>query len=139
MRLRTSSMIAVIALGGTLALSPLARSQDNSASRPEANQGAGARRGNMMQRINEHLSLTDEQKPKVEAALKEMRTKATELRKDTSLTPEERRAKMQPIREALNKKMKVILTSEQYEKWQKMSQRRPRTGRKSGSATSAQN
>lgn len=139
MKLRTSSMIAVIAVGGVLALSPLARSQDNSSARPAAKQDAASRRGNMMQRITERLSLTDDQKPKVEAALKEMRTKAAELRKDTSLTAADRQAKMKPIREELNKQMKTILTSDQYEKWQKMSQRGPRTGSKGSKAASAQN
>lgn len=132
-------MVAAIVMGSLLALNPLARAQDPPARKPAANQDAAGRRGNAMQRLTERLKLTDEQKPKVEAALKEMRTKAAELRKDTSLTPEERRTKMQPLREALNKQMKGILTPDQYEQWQKMSARNPRGGRKARRGSAAQN
>jgi Spy/CpxP family protein refolding chaperone len=41
------------------------------------------------------------------------------LREDTSLSQEDRRAKMKEIRDAMQAKIKEILTPEQYKKWEK--------------------
>ena len=65
----------------------------------------------------EELNLTADQKTKVEAALKAQR-EAIQGIKDA--TPEERRAKMQEGREGDGRKMKEILTAEQYTKWEKL-------------------
>ena len=39
---------------------------------------------------------------------------------DTSLTPEDRRAKMKALRDDTTTQMKAVLTPEQFDKWQKM-------------------
>jgi Spy/CpxP family protein refolding chaperone len=65
------------------------------------------------------LGLTDEQKPEVKAVLDDEQQKVSDLRQDTSLSLEDRRAKMQAIRRVTTAKMKGILTAEQFEKWQK--------------------
>jgi hypothetical protein len=51
------------------------------------------------------------------------------LREDTSLSQEDRRAKMRTIREEGDKKLKEILGAEKFEQWQKMREEQMRTMR----------
>ena len=84
--------------------------------------------------INEKLGdqkLSDEQKTKVEAAMK---AQAEALRGLRDATPEERREKAQAARKEFNGKMKEILTADQYAKWEKAREQRGpgREGRPGG-------
>ena len=82
-------------------------------------QPGGARRGldAMMQRVTEELALTDEQKPKVEAVLKDWTTKRLDLmrgaRRD-GLTPDQIAEKAAPLRAEAMAQMKTLLTEPQY-------------------------
>jgi len=118
MKIRNAGIIAAIALGGLMLCSTMALAQD---------QKEGKKRGGgpTMEQLNEALSLTDAQKPKVEAVLKDSAKKREELR---DVPQDERREKAQAIRQDMDKKMKEILTPEQYEKYQAM----PRGGRGGG-------
>ena len=49
---------------------------------------------------------------------------------DTSLDRQQIREKMQPVMEEQNKKMKAILTADQFTKYQEMNQRGKRGGKK---------
>ena len=68
----------------------------------------------------EELKLTEEQKPKVKAALEESDKKRQEIFADSSAPREQRREKMQAIMDEQNKKFKEILTPDHYGKWEKM-------------------
>lgn len=96
--------------------------------------GAGVTQRNQefLKKMAEELKLTDEQKKKVEANQKAMAEKAMKLREDTSLSPEDRRAKSRTIREEGDKKMKEILSAEQFEKWQKLREEQAQTMRQRG-------
>jgi periplasmic protein CpxP/Spy len=76
--------------------------------------------------LAEQLDLTDDQKPKVDAIMKGVMEKNRAVREDTSLTPEEKKAKAKAIREESATQMKAVLTPEQFTKWQEMSKRGPR-------------
>ena len=121
MKIRNAGVITAIALGSLIAFSNLATAQEGK----EGKKKGGMSVEQQMERMTEALKLTDEQKPKVEAVLKESAKKREELR---DVPQDERRDKAQAIREAQDKKMKEILTSEQYEKYQAM----PRPGRGGG-------
>src|SRR4051794_12938903 len=92
---------------------------------------AGARRGGgrggaiTIEAIDKAVTLTDAEKPKVKLALEDY-TKATTAARDADQS--ERRTKMTAARDALDKKMKEILTPEQYAKYEAM----PRGGRRGG-------
>ncbi|MCL4787782.1 MAG: hypothetical protein KJ070_13470 [Verrucomicrobia bacterium] len=92
---------------------------------PEAGQRGEAARDRLA-RMSEELKLTDAQKPKVEAALREQADKRRALR---DAAPEVRREKAQALRADMDKKMKEILTADQYATWQKM---RPQQGQQPG-------
>jgi Spy/CpxP family protein refolding chaperone len=72
----------------------------------------------------DQLNLTAEQKPKVQAIIDAQRLKVRGLREDTSLTPDDRRAKMKAIHEDEVTQMKAVLTPEQFDKYQQMTQHR---------------
>jgi periplasmic protein CpxP/Spy len=123
------SLIAAMALGGLVASSTLATAQ----------QDAPKKKGRMsveqqMERYNTELSLTAEQKPKVEAVLKETNKKMQEIFNDSSIERSQMREKMQPIREEQNKKMKAILTDEQFKKYEDLQQKMGKKGKKKADA-----
>lgn len=94
-------------------------SSTNRAAPPMRVNGAEAR----LDQLSKALDLTDEQKPQVKAVLEE-ETKAIREARSTvgDGTPEERRAKYQSIREATSAKLKNILTTEQYTKYESLPQ-----------------
>jgi Spy/CpxP family protein refolding chaperone len=118
------SLIAALVLGGLVTCSIMAQAQESK----DGKEGKGKRGGRptVEQRVEQMttaLSLTDEQKPKVKAVLEDAAKKMQEI--FASGTPREQmREKMQPIREEETKKLKDILTSEQFEKWQKIQEER---------------
>ncbi len=121
--------MAAMMMGGLLACSSLGLAQNTNA--PATNAPArGERRMTVQQRVDRmttELKLTDEQKTKVTALFEAGEKKRQEMRADTSLTQEERREKGRSFMQEQNKKLKEILTPEQFEKWQKMGlQRRGR-------------
>ena len=88
----------------------------------------GMRGGPTLDQLTTALSLTDDQKAKIKPILDAQRQKMTDLRADTTLSPEDRRTKMQAIRQDMSDQMKAVLTAEQFGKWQQMSQRGRRNG-----------
>jgi len=127
MKMHKVSLLAVVTAGALFAFTPTIQAQDgNKAERPATGQRNGPRREAVKERltkISEELKLTDEQKPKVEAAMKEQ---IESMRGVRNATPEERREKAQAARKAFDGKMKGILTADQYAKWEKLrEQHRP--------------
>ena len=124
MRINKLSLIAVLALGGLVACGTIATAQDAK----DGKKKEGRRMPAVEQRLDrmtEQLKLTDEQKPKVKAVLEDGSKKMQDVR---SAPPEERREKMQGIRDEEDKKIKAILTPEQTEKWDKMRSERRKGG-----------
>ena len=116
-------LIAALAAGALLAGSSALRAQDATNTPPAGEHSPGMK---SHPDLAKQLDLTDAQKPKVEAIRKNATEKGRALREDTSLTPEEKRAKAKAIREDTATQMKGVLTPEQFAKWQEMSKRGPR-------------
>ncbi len=64
------------------------------------------------------LDLSKEQQEKVAVIRNEFRSQSQSLRSNTSLSPEEKRTKMQDLSKAQKEKFKSVLTKEQMEKLQ---------------------
>ena len=125
MRINKASLVAALVLGGLFVGSTCALAQNDADKK-----GGGGKRGfptveERLARIDEAVKLTDEQKPKVKAVLEDSQKQMTEAR---NAPQEERREKMQTIMADQDKKLKDILTPEQYEKYKAM----PRPGRGGG-------
>jgi Spy/CpxP family protein refolding chaperone len=118
MKIHKLGLIAALA-AAVFAGGPAFGQEDKDAKRQRP-PGAGQREDMIKERVArmaEELKLTDTQKPKVETLLKEQAEKIRGLR---DATPEERREKAQALRADMDKKMKDILTADQYTSWQKL-------------------
>ena len=115
MKLTKVSLIAALIAGVMFVGSPAVQAQE----KDKKGKGAEVIK-ERLDTLSKELNLTDEQKPKVEAALKEQGEKMRALREDTSLSDDDRREKFRGLREDMNKKMKGILTTEQYDKYEKL-------------------
>src|SRR5207237_5988115 len=116
------NLLAVISLGSVMALAPMARAQEKTDdAKPKAPQRERAARApDRSKRIAEELTLTDEQKPKFEAAMKEQTEKIQEIAKNADLSAEDKRAKLREARQDLAARTKKILGAERMENWQTM-------------------
>jgi Spy/CpxP family protein refolding chaperone len=106
-------LIAALAAGALLAGSSALRAQESTNTPPPAMKGG-------RHDIAKELNLTDDQKPKFQEIMKSSREKMKDLREDTSLTPEDKKAKAKEIQENTATQMKALLTPEQFTKWQEL-------------------
>lgn len=134
----TKRMLLGVALTATLMCTAAVFAQEGGGQRPG---GPGGRQmltvDEQIARWSEQLTLTDDQKAKIKPILEDQRKDMAKLREDTSMSPEDRRAKNQEIRKAGNDKIRKILNADQQKKWddmqQQMQQRGPGGPPKSGS------
>lgn len=98
------------------------QAQDAPKDKPaDATGGPGMRRPMLsLDSVAKQLDLTDEQKIKAKPIVEELQKKVTDLRQDTALAQEDRRAKMKELRDGATAKLKEILTADQFAKWEKM-------------------
>jgi periplasmic protein CpxP/Spy len=118
------SLIAAMALGGLVAFSTLATAQDANKAEKKGRKGMPTVE-QQLEKMSTALSLTDEQKPKVEKVLKETDKKRKELGQDAD------REKRKEIMDDQNKKMKDILTADQFTKYEEYI-KNLRAGKKGG-------
>lgn len=114
-------MIAALVAGSVFAADIAVRAQDSTNTPPAGGPPGGGQRGRggpSIEMLTTNLSLTADQIPKVKAALDEQRQKMGELRNETD--QQVRRTKMQALRTDMTAKMKEILTTEQFAKYEKM-------------------
>ena len=81
--MRKISLVAAMVLGGLIAFSTLATAQDANKAEKKGRKG-GQTLEQRMEKLTTALSLTDEQKPKVEKVMKETEKKMKEI-----LTPDQ--------------------------------------------------
>lgn len=72
--------------------------------------------------MSSELNLTPDQKTKVTALMEDEAKQRKELRADASLSREQKREKGQALMADQEKKLKQILTPDQFQKWQKIRQ-----------------
>ncbi len=84
--------------------------------RPNATRTPGER----LKAMSEKLSLTEDQKEKLKAIFEKNQPKIKELRADTALSQEDKRAKMMELRKAEMEEIRALLTPEQQEKMKEM-------------------
>lgn len=72
------------------------------------------------EKMAKEIGLNEEQTTKLKDAMQERRQKLTEVRTDTSIAQEDKRAKSKEIVDATNAKIKAFMSAEQYEKYLKL-------------------
>ena len=129
MKLSKSLIIAALVAGSLFAGSTVLQAQTDTNTPPAGAPPAaprGMRGGPSLDQIATALKLDDATKAKIKPILDAQRQKMTDLRADTSLSPEDRRTKVQAIREDTATQLKAILTPDQFDQYQKLTQRQRR-------------
>jgi Spy/CpxP family protein refolding chaperone len=80
----------------------------------------GMRGGNFADRLTKELNLTPEQQTQIKPILEDTRSQMKALHEDTSLAPDQKKAKGKEIRDASNAKIKAFLTPDQQKKMDQM-------------------
>ena len=104
-------LIAAIVLGALVAFSPTTQAQEKKG-RPDP--------AELVKQLTEALTLTAEQKTKLEPILKEQGEKMRAIFTDQNTPQEDRRKKMTEMRTEFSGKIKAVLTKEQGEKYDKL-------------------
>jgi Spy/CpxP family protein refolding chaperone len=128
-----------LAIAAALCMSIFAFGQDTQSGQAgQKGWGQGHGRGEGMspdaqlQHMSEALNLTDDQKTRIKPILEDSSKQVQQLRGDTSLSQQDRRAKMQQIHESTMSQIKPILTSDQQKKLESMHERGGRGGHDHG-------
>jgi Spy/CpxP family protein refolding chaperone len=89
-------------------------------------QGRGPRMSpeQRLEQLDQTLKLTDDQKSKIKPILEDQQKQMDALRSDSSLSQEDRRAKMRSIMQESNGKIRDLLTDDQKKQFDEMQQRR---------------
>lgn len=82
--------------------------------------------------LSQMLSLTDDQKAKIKPILEDTTTQSESIRKNTSLSPPDRRAKMRDLHEKSMTQIRGFLTTDQQAKFDSMHQKHEGMGRGKG-------
>jgi hypothetical protein len=120
MNRNTLTLLAGTMLGAMMVGGIAAQAQVTNVQPPAVSTNTPGTRPVMRDRTDflaQRLNLTPEQKVKVKPILDEESQKYAELRKQTALKPEERRAKYNTIRDETMAKLKEVLTGQQYERY----------------------
>lgn len=121
MKLTRISLLTVLLAGVIFAGVPASHAQEakegKEAPKREGRGGGAEAMKERLDKMAQDLKLTEEQKKKAGEALKAQSEKMRELRAQGG-TPEDNREKFRALREETNKKMKEILTAEQFTKWE---------------------
>lgn len=126
------TLLALVAAGAISIASPFMAAQDNPSNNqmaPAAQDNGGRRHGppdpaERTAELTKHLNLTSDQQAKVLSALQSERSQAESLRQDSSLSQQDRRAKMMEIRQTTDGQIRAVLDSNQQKKWDEMQAKR---------------
>ena len=134
MKTNKTKLFALLALGGLVALSPIARADDAPATPAPSTPAPGADakgggRGNM-DKLFTAIKATDDQKEKLKPIFKERNEKFKALHDDTAISQEDRTAKRKDITKDVNAKVKDVLSADQYEEYLKLQKEQGRRNRK---------
>jgi protein CpxP len=103
----------LVSLGMVVAMAvPLALAKSQDASTPQASGKEMGMRGGLQAAV-ESLNLTDDQKAKVKDIFADAKTKHQAVSNDTSLSDDQKKAKLKELREGTLAKLNTVLTPDQ--------------------------
>ena len=122
--LAAAGLIAMAAPFATAQNSPSAP-QSNDQQSPPAQDNGGRHHGppdpaERTRELTKHLKLTSDQQTKVQSALESEHSQMESLHQDTSLSQQDRHAKMMEIRNSTDTQIRGLLDSTQQKKWDEM-------------------
>ncbi len=126
--LLVATALIAIAAPFTMALNGSSPSQSNDQQSPASQENAGRRHGppdpaERTKELTRHLNLTSDQQTKVQDALESERSQMESLHQDSSLSRQDRHAKMMEIHQSTDEQIRGLLDSTQQKKWDEMQAR----------------
>ena len=85
-----------------------------------------------LQMLSEKLNLTDDQKAKLQPILQDNMQQIKTVREDSSLSQEQKHAKLKSIHDSMHDQINAVLTPEQQAKFKQMMQTEKHQGMKEG-------
>jgi Spy/CpxP family protein refolding chaperone len=127
----TAMAISVLCLSASAMQAPAAEqpqgSQAPAGQAPQGSMGGEQRRmptvDEQVSRLDQDLNLTDAQKPKVKAALESQRSQMQTLMQDSSMSRDDKMAKMKDIHDGTVGKINDVLTDDQKTKFAAMQEK----------------
>ena len=120
-RWSTLTILVLLVAGLTFAQT----SQQSQAPTPDKHTGIhhnGESADQHLQMLSEKLNLTDDQKAKLKPILQDQMQQMKTVHEDSSLSEEQKQAKMKSIHESLHNQINAVLTPEQQAKFKQMRQ-----------------
>jgi len=132
----TKQLLILFAAGLISIAAPLATAQDSPPNNPPSStqQDRGGWRhsppdpAEHTQELTKKLSLTADQQTKVQDIFQSEYTQMESLRQDSSLSQQDRRAKMMDIHKTTDTQVRALLDSTQQKKWDEMQAKREQWG-----------
>jgi periplasmic protein CpxP/Spy len=128
MKCNKLTAIAILALGGVLAINTIATAADETKpAAPAAGKKAEAAPAPTeadIAKLEADLGLSPELTAKIEALQKDQNARRKVMYADASLSKEDKEAKNKAIVDETREKIKALLTPEQFAKWQKLHEAR---------------
>jgi Spy/CpxP family protein refolding chaperone len=123
--------LLILAAAGLISVAPFATAQDN----PSNNQPAATAQehgrwhghedpAQRTAELTKQLKLTSDQQTKVQDALQAQHSQMESLRQDSSLSQEDRHAKMMEIHKSTDGQIRGLLDADQQKKWDEMQAKR---------------
>jgi periplasmic protein CpxP/Spy len=115
------TILVLLAAGLTFAQT----SQESQAPTPDKHAGMhhnGDDADQHLQMLSDKLNLTDDQKAKIKPVFQGQMQQMNAVREDSSLSQEQKRAKMKSIHESLHDQINAVLTPEQQAKFEQLRQ-----------------
>jgi protein CpxP len=98
--------------------------QQSPSSQEEGHRHHGPDPAQRTQELTRHLKLTSDQQTKVKDALQSEHSQMESLHQDSSLSREDRRAKMMDVRKGTDAQIRELLDSTQQKKWDEIQAKR---------------
>jgi periplasmic protein CpxP/Spy len=125
-------LLVLVAAGLISVAAPFAAAQDSSSNgqqSPPSQENGGRHHGppDPAQRtaeLTKQLNLTSDQQAKVQEALQSERSQMESVHQDSSLSQQDRHAKMMEIRKSTDAQIRGLLDSNQQKKWDEMQAKR---------------
>ncbi|MFZ0957341.1 MAG: hypothetical protein WAN60_13425 [Candidatus Sulfotelmatobacter sp.] len=125
-------LLVLIAAGAISIAVPFAAAQDSPSQNGDQQSAQGHRHGmdpaQRTQELTKKLKLTTDQQAKVKDALESEHSQMESTHQDSSLSQDDRRAKMMEIRKTTNTQIRELLDSDQQKKWDEMQAQRGQWG-----------
>jgi periplasmic protein CpxP/Spy len=134
--MRKQSLLVLVAAGLISVAAPFAAAQDSPSngqqsndqqsppSQEEGHRHHGPDPAQRTQELTRHLKLTSDQQAKVKDALQSEHSQMESLHQDSSLSRDDRRAKMMEVRKGTDAQIRELLDSTQQKKWDEIQAKR---------------